>query len=158
MKKKILITLLLTVCMIAIMPKNIAMATEKRAHSGESSSSTTSGEITEDNWIEKAFSATSTFLTKETTVEDKLGVFDLFKKIVRAINRVLLVALFGLSTISLSVIGVRYMLSGARPEQKKTAVDSLHTLFMGMAYGFGAFIIWNISMSIVGFIINAIGS
>ena len=128
MKKKILITLLLTVCMIAIMPKNIAMATEKRAHSGE------------------------------TTVEDKLGVFDLFKKIVRAINRVLLVALFGLSTISLSVIGVRYMLSGARPEQKKTAVDSLHTLFMGMAYGFGAFIIWNISMSIVGFIINAIGS
>ena len=75
--------------------------------------------------------------------------FTLFQNIVKAINRVLIVLLAGISTIALSVTGVRYLASGASPEQRDIAKQSLHTIFIGMAFGFGAFVIWRVAMAIV---------
>ena len=110
----------------------------------------------DDSWVKNAFNAADSFLKEP--VKDDLGiannVLKIFKKIVRAINRILLVALFGLSAISLSVIGIRYMISGNAPHQRENAKKSLHTVLMGMVYGFGAFAIWRIAMSIVSLIIG----
>ena len=82
-------------------------------------------------------------------------MFKTFKNILQAANRILLVLLAGLSIIALSVTGIRYMMSGALPEQKEIAKQSLHTIFIGMAMGFGAYVIWRIAMSIVTLIIEA---
>ena len=71
------------------------------------------------------------------------------------INRVLLVALAGISTVALSITGIRYILSGGVPQQKENAKRSLRTIFTGMAIGFGAYMIWRIAMSIVTIIISA---
>ena len=121
------------------------------------SSSNTHVYAANDGWVSKAFSAASTFMKEDT--KDFKGVlsptFELFKDIVKAINRILIVLLAGISTIALSVTGVRYLASGASPEQREIAKQSLHTIFIGMAFGFGAFAIWRIAMSIVGIIINS---
>ena len=110
-------------------------------------------------WVSDAFSAASTFLKEPT--KDSLGIlnptFKFFQGIVKGINRVLIVLLAGISTIALSVTGVRYMASGASPEQRDVAKHSLHTIFVGMAFGFGAYVIWRIAMGIVAVIIGAFG-
>ena len=111
------------------------------------------------NWVSEAFSATGEFLKEPT--QDSLGVlnpiFKFFQGVVKGINRVLLALLAGISTIALYVTGVRYMASGASPEQRETAKHSLHTIFVGMAFGFGAYVIWRIAMGIVAVIIGAFG-
>lgn len=110
-------------------------------------------------WVSDAFSAASTFLKEPT--KDSFGIlnptFKFFQGIVKAINRVLIVLLAGISTIALSVTGVRYMASGASPEQRDVAKHSLHTIFVGMAFGFGAYVIWRIAMGIVAVIIGEFG-
>lgn len=123
---------------------------------------TTSGETTASNdgdWVGEAFSAASSFLNN-STVTDELGIvspiFEKFKSIVKAINVVLMVLLMGLSIIALSVTGVRYITSGASPEQKEIAKKSLHTIFIGMAIGFGAYVIWRIAMSLIEIFIEAL--
>ncbi len=112
---------------------------------------------TSDDWVGKAFSAAGNFLQEET--KDTTGyinpMLNFFKSVIKMINRVLLVALAGISTISLSITGVRYILSGGVPQQKENAKKSLQTIFMGMAVGFGAYMIWRIAMSIVTIIISA---
>lgn len=104
-----------------------------------------------DDWVADAFSATQEFLDEPT--KDVLGVvkpsFTFFQNIVKGFNRVLLVALAGISTIALSVTGMRYMASGASPDQRKQANQSLKTIFIGMAFGFGAYTIWRIAMAII---------
>ena len=112
---------------------------------------------TDTGWVNKAFSATSSFLKEKT--KDSFGVispaFTFFQTVVKAINRILIVLLAGISTLALSVTGIRYLASGASPGQRDAAKHSLHTIFIGMAFGFGAFAIWRIAMSIVGIIINS---
>ena len=110
-------------------------------------------------WVSDAFSAASSFLKEPT--KDSFGIlnptFKFFQGIVKAINRVLIVLLAGISTIALSVTGVRYMASGASPEQRDVAKHSLHTIFGGLAFGFGAYVIWRLAMGIVAVIIGAFG-
>ena len=125
-----------------------------------STSSITCVYAADDDWVSKAFSAASTFMNENAT--DFKGVlsspFEFFKNTVKAINRVLIVLLAGISTIALSVPGVRYLASGASPEQRDIAKQSLHTIFIGMAIGFGAFVIWKIAMGIVSIMISSFGS
>ena len=112
------------------------------------------------SWVSEAFSATSTFMNEKAT--DFKGIlspgFTLFKNIVKGINRVLIVLLAGISTIALSITGVRYLASGASPNQREIAKQSLHTIFLGMAFGFGAFAIWKIAMAIITIMIEAFAS
>ncbi len=114
---------------------------------------------TDGDWVSEAFSAAHKFLNN-ANITDDTGIispfFDQFKSIVKGINRILLVLLAGLSMISLSLIGVRYMLSGASPQQKEEAKRNLHTVFIGMAIGFGAYAIWRIAISIVTIIIGSL--
>ena len=113
----------------------------------------------DETWVQDAFKAASSFMGENPT--DTIGIsplFSLFKDFVRAANRVLLVLLAGISTIALSVTGVRYLASGASPEQRDIAKQSLHTIFIGMAIGFGAFVIWKIAMGIVSIMISSFGS
>lgn len=109
------------------------------------------------NWVSEAFSAASDFLNEPT--KDFKGIlsptFKFFQNVVKAINRVLIVLLAGISTIALSVTGVRYMASGASPGQREVAKNSLHTIFIGMAFGFGAYVIWRIAMAIVTIMITS---
>ena len=142
MKKKIVIILFILGCILFIMPQNISMgANERDAAKAGATTDSRIGDITPDNWVQKAFGSAKSFLEEDTT---------------RALNRILLVALFGISTISLSIIGVKYMTSGGTPHKKEEAKKNLHTLFIGMAYGFGAFIIWRVAMALVGMIIGSL--
>ena len=160
MKKKIVIILFILGCILFIMPQNISMgANERDAAKAGATTDSRIGDITPDNWVQKAFGSAKSFLEEDTTTDD-LGVagslLDIFTKLIRALNRILLVALFGISTISLSIIGVKYMTSGGTPHKKEEAKKNLHTLFIGMAYGFGAFIIWRVAMALVGMIIGSL--
>lgn len=108
-----------------------------------------------DSWVKDAFSATSTFLNENTT--DTIGIskpFKLFKNLIKAINKVLLVALAGMSIIALSITGIKYILSSSSPDRQGEAKKSLKTIFIGMIIGFGAFTIWNIAISIINIIID----
>lgn len=124
-----------------------------------------SSDVTESNWVKKAFSAAYSFLTEDVDLnsssanapEKMVGkILKLGRDIVKAINKVLLVALFGISTISISIIGVRYITSRGNPRAIERAKNDLHTTLIGMAYGFGAFLIWNIAMSIITIIIKSL--
>lgn len=140
------------------------------AISGSSSgrgTTASSSDVNESNWVKKAFSAAHSFLTESVDVnsssasapEKMVGKFLKFgRDIVKAINKVLLVALFGISAISISIIGVRYIISRGNPRAIERAKHDLHTTFIGMAYGFGAFIIWNVAMSIITIIIRSLAS
>ena len=110
----------------------------------------------DETWVQDAFKAARSFMGENPT--DTIGIsplFSLFKDFVRAANRVLLVLLAGISTIALSITGVRYILAGASPDQQKVAKSSLKTIFIGMGFGFGAYVIWRIAMAIVGIFIGA---
>lgn len=109
-------------------------------------------------WVTDAFSAAKSFINEKPKAQwdwESKG-FNTLKDIVKAVNRVLITLLAGLSMLSLTIIGVRYILAGASPEQQQIAKKNLGTLFMGMVYGFGAFIIWNIAMGFVEIIIDAL--
>lgn len=108
------------------------------------------------SWVNDAFSATGNFLNEPT--EDTIGIsplFDMFKDIIKGANRTLIVLLAGISIIALSITGIKYILSGANPKKKEEAKQSLKTIFIGMAFGFGAFLIWKIAMAIVSLIISS---
>ena len=108
-----------------------------------------------DSWVKDAFSATSRFLNENAT--DTIGIskpFKLFKDLIKAINKVLLVALAGMSIIALSITGIKYILSSSSPDRQGEAKKSLKTIFIGMIIGFGAFTIWNIAISIINIIID----
>lgn len=116
----------------------------------------TEGDNIDSNWVGDAFKATGIFLNEET--KDTIGIspiFETFQGIVKGINRILIIALAGISIISLSITGVRYIASGASPNQREVAHQSLRTAFIGMAFGFGAYVIWRIAMGIVAIIIGS---
>lgn len=126
---------------------------------GTDPSGSTSGSTSDDgSWVQNAFSAAKNFLT-QSEVNDDLGIspmFNFIKSLIKAVNVILMVVLIGLSIIALSVTGVRYIASGASPSQKEIAKQSLHTICIGMAIGFGAYVIWRIAMSIVEIIISSL--
>ena len=95
-----------------------------------------------DSWVKDAFSATSTFLNENPT--DTIGIskpFKLFKNLIKAINKVLLVALAGMSIIALSITGIKYILSSSSPDRQGEAKKSLKTIFIGMTMSLCLFII-----------------
>lgn len=121
--------------------------------------------VTDSNWVQKAFTAAYSFLTESVDVEsgsasepEKMvgNILKIFREIVKFANIVLLIALFGLSAISISIIGLRYMWMGANPKALEKVKKDLHTTVIGMGYGFGAFAIWNIAMAIVVALIEAL--
>ena len=109
------------------------------------------------SWISEAFAAVRNFFA-DTEVTDDLGMLNpwmlVFGDIVRGINRILIVALAGLSIISLSIVGIRYIISTYDPKAKGRAKKDLHIVFKGMFIGFGAFAIWKIAMSIIRLILS----
>ena len=119
-----------------------------------------------DDWLEAAFEAAGKFLTQEELTdtdihlngEENPGIIETilekFKEIVKALNKILLVVLAGLSTISLAITGVRYILSQGDANRQVVAKNNLHTAFKGMFFGFGAFLIWRIAMSIIQVVIT----
>lgn len=46
-------------------------------------------------------------------------------------------------------------MAGASPEQKRAAIDGLHTVFKGMVIGFGAFVIWLFASGIINIILGS---
>ncbi len=111
----------------------------------------------ENTWVSEAFNATSSFLNEET--KDTIGIsplFEMFKNIIKAVNRVLIVLLAGISMIALSLTGIKYVMGGASPQKKEEAKKSLYTIFMGMALGFGAFFIWKIVITIINIVIESL--
>ena len=112
------------------------------------------------NWVQRAFKDATSFFKEKSVDEDGLWgtLLGVFKDIIKAVNMVLLILLAGLSAISLSIIGVRYIVGGTSVVQQNIARKSLRRALTGMAYGFGAYIIWTISMSIVSMILSALAN
>lgn len=112
---------------------------------------------TESTWISDAFAATKSFLSESSTEIPVKGESLLYKAkmTIRGINRILWVLLGSISAISLSIVGIRYMLGINDPEQRSTAKDSLHKTIRGMVLGFSAMLIFNIVMSLVRLIISS---
>lgn len=113
-----------------------------------------------DGWISNALSKAKEFLNGGIDTSSKIGqnvdsVLNTVRNIIRGVNNILLVLLAGLSAISLSVVGIRYIMAGASPEQKRIAMENLHTVFRGMLIGFGAFIIWRIAASFIELIFGS---
>ena len=122
-------------------------------------------EVTESNWVKKAFNAAYSFLKEDVNVDSSSAsgpekmvgsALKIFKDVIKAINIVLLVALFAISVVSISIVGIRYMMFGDNAKAVERAKSDLHTTFIGMAYGFGAFLIWNIAMTLVVTIIEVL--
>ena len=136
---------------------NKSNSTNSTSSTGKKSTKGSSTEVDEYSWVSEAFNATKNFFT-DSEVVDEIGVLEpwmiIFTDIVRAVNRVLTILLAGLSIISLSIVGVRYIMSAYKPSAKDQAKKDLHLVFTGMFYGFGAFAIWKIVMSIVKVIIQ----
>ena len=118
-----------------------------------------SDKIDSTTWVEKAFKSAHDFLLEEPTVENNMSFLNkflnFFKEIVKAVNYILLVLLGLLSIISLAITGVKYIMSSDNPNKLEGARAQLHQVFKGMLFGFGAFIIWNLSMGIIELILDA---
>ena len=126
----------------------------------EQKSKTTTKTSDSGSWVSDAFSAASSFFSED--VNDEMGIIEkplnLFSDLVKAINKILFVVLAGISAISLSIVGIRYFISITKPKQKAKAIEDLHTTFRGMAFGFGAFFIWQLAMGVVHLIIEGFGN
>lgn len=112
-----------------------------------------------NTWVQDAFNATRSFINETPRVSDRLSflnnLLNFFTKLVRTVNYILLVTLGALSIISLAITGVRYITALNNPTRLQNARNNLHTVFLGMCIGFGAFIIWNVTMGIIELILSA---
>ena len=111
-----------------------------------------------DSWVSDSFHSAKSFIEEKQTVSKKMSFLNDFLKFisntVKAINYVLIILLGAISIISLAITGVRYIMASGNPEKLQSAKANLHTVFKGMLIGFGAFIIWEISMGIVTLILD----
>ena len=97
---KVLYKVLMVVLIIMVCSVNNVYAedeiTDGRGENSNSKSGGASGSSSSD-WVKKAFSEAHNFLTGNVEAEDKLGIanpiLELFKKIVKAINFILLIAI-----------------------------------------------------------------
>lgn len=110
----------------------------------------------ETTWVGDAFAAAKAFLSESSTEIPEEGELILYnaKMIVRGVNRILWVLLAGISAISLSIVGIRYILGINTPSERGKAKDALHATIKGMAIGFSAVLIFNIVMVLVRLIIE----
>lgn len=110
-------------------------------------------------WVQDAFNETGSFLNEDFTVHDPLRLSNwllpFFENIIKWINRILLVALFGLSAVALSYCGLQYIITADGPSDKVNARQNIRTTFIGMFYGFGAYAIWGIAMQVIKVIIGS---
>ena len=140
-------------------PDPIPGTEETETTSGTTDDNKETSDATKRNWVKDALNKAKEFLNGniEETDSDKIvtPVLETVRSIIRGVNNILLVLLATLSAISLSVVGIRYIASGATPIQKRIAIDSLHTVFKGMFIGFGAFIIWRIAMGFVEIVLDS---
>lgn len=115
-------------------------------------------EAEESTWINDAFAAAREFLsTPSTEVPEDVGkLVTNVKLTIRGINRALWVLLAGISAISLSIVGIRYILGINSADERGKAKDALHKTIRGMIYGFSAILIFNIAMIFVRLIINSL--
>lgn len=154
--KKIICSVLI-IMIFLVNSTQMVYAASKKSSTKKSTKTTTS--TSSSTWVQDAFTAANSFFHEDVNndVAVSIGkpILKQFKNIVRGINSVLLVLLGALSAISISITGVRYMMSPALPEEREKAKHNLKTAFKGMAIGFGAFLIWRISMGIVEIIIQA---
>ena len=112
----------------------------------------------ESTWINDAFAAARVFLTQsDTEVPEKVGKLLInVKMTIRGINRALWVLLAGISAISLSIVGIRYMLGINSSSERGQAKEALHKTIKGMVFGFSAILIFNIAMIFVRLIIYSL--
>lgn len=112
----------------------------------------------ESTWINDAFASARAFLTQSSTeVPKEVGtLFNSITMTIRGINRALWVLLGGISAISLSIVGIRYILGINSSDERGKAKIALHQTIRGMAIGFGAILIFNIVMIFVRLIINSL--
>ena len=116
----------------------------------------------DEKWVKDAFNATGSFFNEDITAHDPLKLdswlLPFFENIIKLINRILLIALFGLSAVALSYCGLQYILTADGPNQKLDARKNIRTTFIGMFYGFGAYAIWGIAMQVIKVIIGSFSS
>lgn len=112
----------------------------------------------ESTWLNDAFASARAFLTQSSTeVPQEVGtLFNNITMTIRGINRALWVLLGGVSAISLSIVGIRYILGINSSDERGKAKTALHQTIRGMAIGFGAILIFNIVMIFVRLIINSL--
>lgn len=154
MANKIIKTFILMILALFIVWQIPSYATKKDNHDVYHE---IKAEKEESTWISDAFAAAKSFLSETSTEIPEEGELLLYnaKMIIRGINRILWVLLGSISAISLSIVGIRYMLGINDPQQRSTAKDSLHKTIRGMALGFSAMLIFNIVMSFVRLIISS---
>ncbi len=113
-----------------------------------------------DTWVQNAFDATDKFIHETPQVSDRMSflnnMLDFFTRLVKTVNYILLVTLGALSIVSLAITGVRYITAMNNPTRLQDARNNLHTVFIGMFIGFGAFIIWNVAMGIIQLILSTV--
>ncbi len=115
-----------------------------------------------NTWVQDAFDATHSFINEKPKLSDRMSFLNsflnFFRKLIRTINYILLVILGALSIISLSITGIRYIIALNNPNRLQNARNNLHTVFLGMFIGFGAFIIWRLAMGVIELILSAMAS
>lgn len=113
-------------------------------------------------WVQDAFNATGSFLEENFSNVDVLNLDSWFVPLItvplKIINRVLIVALFGLSTVALSYCGIQFIIHSDNPSRQKDARENIRTTFIAMGYGFGAYLIWSVAMQIVTLILGQFAS
>lgn len=109
-----------------------------------------------NNFFSEAVDATKKFLNEDPK-DVPQGAEDAFseaKKIIVTINRILTVALLGLSIVALSVVGIKFIIGGADAKSKAQAKNDLKTVMIGLAFGLGAYTIWSLGISIINLVIK----
>ncbi len=111
----------------------------------------------DNSWLTDAFSAAKEFLSSESEeIPHPLDNYLTYGKyLIRGINRVLWVLLAGISAVSLTIVGIKYIWGINSSTIRKEAVKDLHVVIRGMAIGFGALLIFNIAMSIIRIIVES---
>lgn len=157
-KLRNIFVVLIVFLLIALVPQNVYADDPKKDNHDVYHQVQKEKSGSDVSWVTDAFKAAKSFLS-ESEVEDELGVLEpwmlVFSDIVKAINRVFIIILAGLSIISLSIVGIRYIMSSYKPTEKGKAQQDMHLVFKGMFYGFGAFAIWRIAISIINLIIGS---
>jgi len=116
----------------------------------------------DSQWVKDSFDATQSFLKEDFNKVDILKLDSWFVPLVsvplKIINRVLIVTLFGLSAVALAYCGIQFILGADTPRKKTDARENIRTVFIGMGYGFGAYVIWFIAMQIVSMILGFVAT
>lgn len=110
-----------------------------------------------NTWVKDSFADARSFMEEPPQDDLKIGkpILNFFKSLIRIVNIVFIIALAAISAISLSITGVRYIAAAAIPAQRNIARQNLQRVFVAMCYGFGAFMIWRISMGIVELVLSS---